>query len=202
MTGVWDLGRPTEGALSAFLEFADGAAATLVYNGYDHFDTDELHFWVGEGGQQKTPRHGQTRRSLGTQLDPDAEVALKYSTGYGGAHPVSRARVARPTHQPHFGLLIASCERGDLRPSADGVLIYDDAGQREVVISGGLSGVPGRGETLAELHAAVFEGRAVFHSGRWAKATLATCLAIQQSAHERREVFVEHQVTTADGVLK
>ena len=56
MTGVWDAHRPTEGACAAFLDFDDGTAATLVYNGYDHFDTDEFHAWVGEGGQAKEPR--------------------------------------------------------------------------------------------------------------------------------------------------
>ena len=105
-------------------------------------------------------------------------------------------------HQPHFGVLVVSCERGDLRPSVNGVLIYDEAGRREVSFPPGGSGVPGRGETVDELYAAVVEGRPVFHSGRWAKATLAVCLAIQQSAQERREVVVEHQVATADGVLK
>ena len=129
-------------------------------------------------------------------------MALKYSTGYGGAHPSSRARTTGGMHQPHFGVLVVSCERGDLRPSADGVLIYDDAGQREVFPARGLGTAPGRDQTLEELHAAVFEDRPVFHSARWAKATLAVCLAIQQSARERRDVLVEHQVPTADGVLK
>ncbi len=32
-TGAWDRGRPTEAACAALLEFEDGAAATLVYNG-------------------------------------------------------------------------------------------------------------------------------------------------------------------------
>jgi phthalate 4,5-cis-dihydrodiol dehydrogenase len=205
-TGVWDARRPTEGACAVFLDFDDGTAATLVYNGYDHFDTDEFHSWVGESGQEKEPRHGRTRRALGTNLTPDEEVAWKYSTGYGAnanrTLPRAKEKAFNAVHQPHFGLLVVSCERGDLRPSPNGVLVYDEAGQREVAIPPGASGVPGRGETLDELYAAVVEARPVFHSARWAKATLAVCLAIQQSAQERREVVVEHQVATADGVLK
>ena len=131
-TGVWDRRRRTEAASAAFLEFEDGAAATLVYNGYDHFDTDEFAFWVGEGGQAKSPRHGATRASLGL---------------------------------------------------------------REMPLPPNVGGVPGRGDTLDELHAAVFFGKPVFHSARWGKATLAVCLAIQQSARERREILVEHQVS-------
>jgi phthalate 4,5-cis-dihydrodiol dehydrogenase len=194
--GVWDQRRPTEAASAVFLEFEDGAAATLVYNGYDHFDSDEFTFWVGEGGQERSARHGQTRRALASDVPADGEAALKYATGYGGAHPQARARTAAASHQPHFGVLIASCARADLRPSVDGVLVYGDEGVREVPLAPNLGGVPGRGDTLEELHAAVFSAAPVFHSARWGKATLAVCLAIQQSARERREVLVEHQVAT------
>ncbi|HEV7665898.1 MAG TPA: Gfo/Idh/MocA family oxidoreductase [Chloroflexota bacterium] len=193
-TGVWDRRRPTEAASAVFIDFASGAAATLIYNGYDHFDTDEFTFWVGEGGQEKTPKHGQARRALDADLSSEAEAALKYSTGYGGKHPAARGRVVALSHQPHFGTLIASCERADLRPSADGVLIYADAGPDEVSLPPSSSGVPGRGDTLDELYGAVFHNRPAFHSPRWGKATLAVCLAIQQSARERREIMVEHQV--------
>jgi phthalate 4,5-cis-dihydrodiol dehydrogenase len=193
-TGVWDRRRPTEAASAAFLDFENGAAATLVYNGYDHFDSDEFAFWVGEGGQAKTARHGQSRALLDPDLAPADETALKYATGYGGEHPAARGRIASGSHQPHFGALIASCERADLRPSADGVLVYADEGVREVPLETSSNGVPGRGDTLDELYRAVFHGQPVFHSARWGKATLAVCLAIQQSGRERREVLVEHQV--------
>jgi phthalate 4,5-cis-dihydrodiol dehydrogenase len=194
-TGIWDPKRPTEAACSAFLEFEDGVAATLVYNGYDHFDTDEFAFWIGEGGQSKAPRHGAARAALDVSLSAEDETALKYATGYGGSHPASAARTRAGIHQPHFGVLIASCERADLRPSADGVLVYADDGVREVPLPPSRGGVPGRGDTLEELYAAMFLGTPVFHSARWGKATLAVCLAIQQSARERREILVEHQVS-------
>src|SRR4051812_26828351 len=38
-TGVLDPARPTEGQCTALLQFEGGAAATLVYSGYDHFDS-------------------------------------------------------------------------------------------------------------------------------------------------------------------
>src|ERR1700756_722421 len=62
--GILDPTRPTEANCSAFLEFADGVPATLVYSGYDFFDTDELHFWVSERGSPKQPAHGASRRAL------------------------------------------------------------------------------------------------------------------------------------------
>ncbi len=54
-----DPSRPTEGSAVAFLEFENGAAASLVYGGYDFFDSDELHFWISERGAEKPPdQHG------------------------------------------------------------------------------------------------------------------------------------------------
>ena len=55
MTGRWDAARPIPGYYSAYLEFEDGTPATLVYSGYAHFDSAELHYWVGEGGQARDP---------------------------------------------------------------------------------------------------------------------------------------------------
>lgn len=81
MTGVWDPQRPTEGAHATFLEFQDGAAATIVYNAYDHFDTDEFHFWIGEGGQPRQPeRYGEARRALRDRRDKE----LGHSGGGNG----------------------------------------------------------------------------------------------------------------------
>jgi phthalate 4,5-cis-dihydrodiol dehydrogenase len=34
----------------ALLTFHDGASASLTYNGYAHFDTDEFTNWIGEMG--------------------------------------------------------------------------------------------------------------------------------------------------------
>jgi phthalate 4,5-cis-dihydrodiol dehydrogenase len=52
---ILDPSRPTEGSHATFLELADGAAATLVYSGYDYFDSDELHAWTGEMGEPRRP---------------------------------------------------------------------------------------------------------------------------------------------------
>src|ERR1043165_225017 len=47
-TGAWDGRRPTEGAYSALLTFADGAFASLTYGGYGNFDSGEFQGWAGE----------------------------------------------------------------------------------------------------------------------------------------------------------
>src|SRR5439155_26489835 len=54
-TGAWDAARPTEGAYSALLTFDNGGFASLTYNGYGHFDSDEFSGWIGEMGQRKQP---------------------------------------------------------------------------------------------------------------------------------------------------
>jgi phthalate 4,5-cis-dihydrodiol dehydrogenase len=188
MTGDWDERRSTEGAYAAFVDFGDGAAATLTYSGYDHFDSDEFLDWIGEtGGAKDRNRHGAARKRL-RQLGPAEEAALKTTRGLGGAD-AAPARTAR--NHEHFGLLLASCEKADLRPLTRGVMIYGDDEQR-------LDELPApevpRAAVIDELYAAVVHGQAPLHSGEWAMATLEVCLAIRRSAKERREIMLEHQV--------
>ena len=133
MTGIWDPARPTEGGHATFLEFVDGAAATLVYSAYDHFDSDEFTDWIGEGGERKRPDgHGEARRALRAAQSSEQEAALKASTGYGGSRQRRTAfnRSEGERYHPHFGVTLVSCERGDLRPSRNGVAIYDDEGKK------------------------------------------------------------------------
>ena len=38
----------------------------------------------------------------------------------------------------------------------------------------------------------------VFHDGRWGEATLEVCLAMLESAQERKEIFLSHQVPSPE----
>jgi phthalate 4,5-cis-dihydrodiol dehydrogenase len=190
MTGILDPKRPTEGACMAFLDFADGTAASLLYSGYDHFDSDELHDWIGEGGQRRRPNHGSSRKALlqlRSQEEESAARAQRY--GYGSAMMAAFGGNGADLHQPHFGVLVASCARGDLRQSADGVLVYGDDGVREIALSRS-HGRPGRSEVLEELYQAVVNGVKPAHDGRFARGTVEICLAILRSARERREIVL------------
>ena len=62
-TTVLDPSRPTEASCAALLQFKNGAAASLVYSGYDHFDSDEWHFGISERGAPKKIEHGAARRA-------------------------------------------------------------------------------------------------------------------------------------------
>ncbi len=84
MTGIWDRTRPTEGAMTALLRFKDDVAASLTYSGYDHFDTDEFHAWVGEGGNERKPQYGKLRRELRELKTPAEEARARTASGFAG----------------------------------------------------------------------------------------------------------------------
>ena len=191
--GAWDPVRPTEGAYSAFVTFENGAFATMTYSGYAHFDSDEFLGWVGELGQLRDPaRYGAAREALKRIATPEEEVVLKAARTYGASGAESGpATAAAPRFHNHFGLVLASCERADLRPTAEGVMIYADAERR-------LESVPPpavpRAEVVDELYGAVVLGRPPVHSGEWGQATIEVCLAILRSAQNGSEVVLDHQV--------
>src|SRR5690625_7020990 len=76
---------------------------------------------------------------LGEHQGDEAELRRK-RYGFGG--PVSQAMESDNAgrQQPHFGIMLVTCEKADLRPSPDGVLVYDNNGVRDV------TAIVGRGE--------------------------------------------------------
>ena len=184
-TGAWDAARPTEGAYSALLTFESGAFASLTYGGYGHFDSDEFSGWVGEMGQAKQP---YARKPQGFASAAD-EAAFKSARNYGG--PAYQPPAAQDLAHQHFGTIIVSCERADLRPVPNGVTIYQNGTERLDPLPA--PAVP-RAEVIDELYAAVANGMPPLHDGAWAMATLEVCLAMLQSAREGRDVTLSHQV--------
>lgn len=186
-TGAMDVDRPTEGNCTAFLEFASGGAATLIYSGYDFFDSDEMHGWIAEGGSLKRPRvHGETRRLYlaGETNEADRQKDL----GYGG-----RMLPGDQPHLPHFGVLIVSCERGDIRLSPDGLYVYGVDGKRTIDLPPD-GNWAGQGNALESLWRAVRDDIDDYHDARWGKASVEIVLSILDSARNRREILLEHQL--------
>jgi phthalate 4,5-cis-dihydrodiol dehydrogenase len=188
MLGAWDQSRPTEGAYSAMLWFEDGAFASLAYSGYAHFDSDEWCNWTGEMGNARDPQdYGGARRRLRTLPSPQEEARLKAAGTYGGPDykaPVAGAGAAQPNLHQHFGPLIVTCDRADLRPLPTGVMVYgDDLRQHHPLAA---PAVP-RFEVIDELAGAV-NGVRPLHDGQWARATLQVCLALLTSGREQRDV--------------
>jgi phthalate 4,5-cis-dihydrodiol dehydrogenase len=180
MARSWDPSRRTEGAYSCFLEFGSGACATLAYSGYAHFDSDEFMGWIAESGHPKDPgAHGAARKAL-----KEDEAELKMRRNFGGAD-YSPAKIA-PFHQ-HFGVVIVSCEKADLRLLPGGVMVYADGAQRLEALA---APQVHRKEVIDELYGAVVEGRAPLHDGEWAYATMQACLAILESSRTGREILL------------
>jgi phthalate 4,5-cis-dihydrodiol dehydrogenase len=178
-TGAWDASRPTEGAYACLINFEDGVFATLVYSGYGHFDSDEFMGWTGEMGRRKDPSAYSGARTALASAD---EQALKNARNYGGRDFIEPAR--SESHQ-HFGPVIVSCERADLRPLPERIEICDEAGRRSVPLAP--PSIP-RIEVIDELYGAVVEGKPPLHDGEWAAATLEICLAILRSGREGKEI--------------
>lgn len=192
-TGIYDPQRPTEGSYQAFITFASGVTATLVYSGYDHFDSDEFHDWIGESGLPKpADSHGKARTGLQAISNTARETEMRSRTAYGNPLPTALLGAGKQ-HQPHFGEVVASCEGADLRPSVDGVYVYSSAGKREVPVAAS-PGAPGWAEVVDELYQGVIHGKPLLHDARWARATVEVCLAILESAGQRREIELHHQV--------
>ncbi len=188
-TGQWDAARPTEGAYSALFDFESGAFASLTYSGYGHYDSDEQMCWIGElGVTRNRDDYGMARRRLSAVQSVEDEIRLKAARNYGGAsfQPAAPANA----HQ-HFGPILVSCERADLRLAADGVWIYGDGARRLDALPP--PAVP-RHEVIDELWSVVRDGAAAGHSGEWARATTEASLAILTSSRERREITLMHQV--------
>ena len=185
-TGIMDPGRPTEGNCTAFLEFEAGGAATLLYSAYDFFDSDEFHGWIAEGGNKKSDRNpGDTRRLY--LAEKASEDERQKNLGYGG-----RGLPDAQPHLPHFGILIVTCERGDIRLSPDGLLIYGPDGLREHPVARG-DGWAGHGNALDALWKAARDGIGDRHDAYWGMGSIEIVLAILRSARDREEVLLEHQ---------
>ena len=188
-TGQWDKLRPTEGAYSALLKFEAGAFASLTYSGYGHFDSDEWMDWTGELGVKKAAgSHGATRKRHATFAGIAEETQAKAERNYGGS---SNTPAAESTAHQHFGPIIVSCERGDLRLTPLGVWVCADTERHFEPVP--LTDVPRR-EVIDEIWDTLREGEPAAHDGTWARATTEVSLAILESAGEDRDVILRYQV--------
>ena len=160
----------------ALIRFADGASASLVYNGYGYFDTAELTGGIGENGMARSPGAGVRLRRLA------AWAADKY--GVDGEHArrfelSEQAGDAAPVGLSTYGLTIVSCEGGDLRQTSDGVAVYDGSAIRPLVCDARGSGLDG---DLEEFWGALREGLPPRHGVAWGAETARVCEAIATSA--------------------
>ena len=179
-TGAWDPARPTEGAYSALLGFAGGAFCSATYSGFGHFDSDILMGNIGESGQIKEPAdYGAARRRLFDDRSDLNEAALKAQSNYGGIHYTPSTELKAGLAHQHFGHIVVSCDKADLRPMPSGIDIFSDEKHSFEMLA---PPVLPRKEVIDELCSAVVDGHSPVHSGEWARATTEVCLGILESA--------------------
>jgi len=188
-TGQWDATRPTEGAYSALLKFADGAFASLTYSGYGHFDSDQWMDWTGELGVKKDANnYGTARKRHATFASASEEMQAKAARNYGGSN---NPPAPESTAHQHFGPIMVCCEHGDLRLTPNGVWVYADTERYFEPVQ--LTDVPRR-EVIDEIWATVRDGKPAAHDGAWARATTEVSLAILESARDDIDVLLNFQV--------
>jgi phthalate 4,5-cis-dihydrodiol dehydrogenase len=191
MTGQWMPERPMPGYYCAYLEFEDGTPCTIVHNGYGYFMGTELAPSGTSGKRSRLEERAQMRQALrDSRRDEEAEEQEKRIGGrQEKREELRRGEAYAPA--PEESLVIVSCERGDMRHSERGIYVYDDAGLHDIALP------PGRdraAEQLQELYDVVVQSKPLFHDATWGLANLEVCLAIIQSARERREILLTHQV--------
>ena len=191
VAGRWAPNFPKcEGNYTALLEFENGCAATMVFDGYGYFDSTELTWGIGESGLESL-----NAESLVPRYRPKGPVSAeeKFAMvragnpyGYGAG---SGWKKDGPSHNPMFGMTVVSCERGVVRQSPDGLFVYDEKGRREIKVPSSR----GRAAELFDLYKAISEDRPTTLDVRWGMATAEVCLAILQSSREHRDIMLAHQ---------
>ena len=190
--GQWFPGRPIPGYYSGFLDFEDGTPATLMHNGYGYFLASELVPWGGQNSRYSEAERAAIRKALldGTRNENADKDAMRI--GGTNEREVRDRSKAKPWLPNDLGILVASCEKGDIRQSQFGLFVHDDEGTKDVPLVGGRR--PSRPGDLIELSEAVVLQKPIRHPGPWGMATLEVCLALMQSAKERKEIYLRHQV--------
>jgi phthalate 4,5-cis-dihydrodiol dehydrogenase len=198
--GQWMPERPIPGFYSAWLEFENGTPASISHNGYGYFMGAEMVPW----GEDRQRYDAAERASIRQQLRSGtrAETAEKQALRIGGEqeYNIFRRNEPEPWVPEDMGMAIASLDRADLRQSRWGIYIHSDAGKQEIdILAGRVMGVGQRRAELEELYDAVVRNQPLWHDGRWGMATLEVCLAIMDSARERKEIMLQHQVPVPSG---
>ncbi len=195
--------RPFTTFYSAYLEFEDGTPAYIFHDGKGYFFTGELLNGV-QNSRYTVEQRKELRRAMmaGLRDDEADKQALRIGGENAGnqfAQPNGAARAPRFMGNPDAGIVLVSTQFGALRASPHGVYVYDEDGQHDVDLSINNKGPhAGRQGELVEFHKAIVEGKPPFHDGRWGMATLEVALAIMESAKERKEIMLSHQVAVPE----
>ncbi len=186
--GYWHPYQKVPGNYHAFLDFEDGPTAMISFSGYGNFDIRELTWNIGEGGAVASDETVLGPRLRATGPVPADEF---YNLPHYTLEAFDR-RDAEPRKQDFFGLIIVSCEQGDIRQSPDGLYVYTEKGREEVL----MSEEELRAGEIKALVDAVKSNRPGFPDVRWGRATLEACIAMKESGQQRGDIMMQHQVAS------
>jgi predicted dehydrogenase len=209
-----DSWRGCVGGFTSLVRFGPDVAASVAFDARGFFDTSELFWWVGEGGEPRDPetnskarRHLRRRfaeagddpvlreRALEEEKKQDSYLRPAAAAPGRGADAVSaESGSAAKKNQPFFGLTIVDCADGAIRQSPNGLRLYREQGVEELPLEPALRG---RAAELMQMYDAVVHGAELVHDARWGMATLEVCFAMLTSSREGREVALTRQLATA-----
>jgi phthalate 4,5-cis-dihydrodiol dehydrogenase len=194
MAGVWDPERRVPGAHATFMEFEDGAVATAMISGYDHYDSRLLVFGPDAIDASK---HAGARRELRESLVGDSEGDAARAERYGGERAGSAVRETPGLGGGWImgGPTVISFDHADVSFSRNGVEVFSDDARYEIDLKGPEDGRDGRLNTYYD---AIVNGAPLPADGRWGMATLEVLLAVGESGAQRKELMLEHQVGSVD----
>ncbi len=185
--GIWDPNRPVVGMYSAWIEFENGVVANAVYSGYDRFQSSDLN--LGIGAEDSRP-YARARMSLRSAVSGESEAARKRDQRYGGPATRGGSDGATPSTFGWLasGVIMASCEGGDIRITPTGLVVYGEEERERIDLP---LGETGRDEVVRQFYSAIVDGRTPEHGAGWSRDTLAVCLAVQRSAASGAEVILD-----------
>ncbi len=195
--GEWMPERPIPGYYCAYIEFEDGTPCTIMHNGYGYFMGAELVPWGTSKQRYTMDQRLDVRRAMQQgRRDEEADKQALRIGGHEETQTFRRDRSGEKWVPEDLGLVVATCDRGDMRHSGDGLYVYDDNGLHDIDINPDWQHLMGAGQRRAELeefYASVVNGVPMFHDGDWGMGTLEVVIGIIESAKSRKEVFMTHQ---------
>src|SRR5262249_8588644 len=154
-----------------------------IQNSHGYFSAAEMIPGGAPPEQNTSARTGAIRQALrnGTRNEAAeyARLGIGMERDFGRAALDPSGNWLGAWFAADLGIAIVSCERGDIRQSPNGILVYDDSGVREIQIARGASPSTWYLQ-LQELYNVVVLGQRDFHNGTWGMATLEAALAITE----------------------
>ena len=190
--GQWMKYRSIPGYYAAFMEFESGVTGVAIHNGYGYFVASELVPW-GDANTRYTPsERNAIRKAMAAGTRPEDEEKLSLRIGGEAESAIFRRERGPEKWKPNdLGIVLVSCEFGELRQGPDGLYKYTDDGLTELIVD---SDPLHRDQELEELFNAVRLDKPVFHSGAWGMATLEVGLAITEHTRTGKDVELTHQI--------